>query len=179
MIKHGLISHEAHWAELLRFDLSQPDYAELQRLVAQSIGVKEHIVEVDPLEHGIRKALNVGHTVGHAFESLALAESRPVLHGYAVAWGMVSELYLSCTKVGFPKDKMRQTVDYIRTHYGTFVFDCDHYERLYDYMTHDKKNVGGIVNFTLLADIGDIRLDQTATKEEIFAMLDFFRETMN
>ncbi len=178
MVKHGLISDETHWAELLRFDLDAPDYAELQRLVARSIRVKEDIVEQDPLERGIRKALNVGHTAGHALESLALAENRPVLHGYAVAWGMVCELYLSCVKAGFPRDKMRQTVDYVRRHYGTFAFDCKHYYRLYDYMTHDKKNVGGIINFTLLADVGDIRLDQTADKDEIFAMLDFYRETM-
>lgn len=61
-------------------------------MVGRSVQVKEDIVEQDPLEHGIRKALNLGHTVGHAFESLALAEGRPVLHGYAVAWGIVCEL---------------------------------------------------------------------------------------
>ena len=72
------------------------------------VQVKEDIVEQDPFEHGIRKALNLGHTVGHAFESMALAENRPVLHGYAVAWGIVCELYLSHLKVGFPKEKMRK-----------------------------------------------------------------------
>ena len=179
MLKHGLISDTAHWTELLRFDLDNPDLAELQRLVACSIGVKEDIVAQDPLERGLRKALNLGHTLGHAFESLALAENRPVLHGYAVAWGMVGELYLSCRRTGFPTDRMRQTVDYIRHHYGTFAFTCDHYARLYELMTHDKKNVGGIVNFTLLADVGEIRLDQTATREEIYDVFDFFRETMN
>ena len=43
-------------------------------------------------------------------------------------------------------------------------------------MTHDKKNEAGIINFTLLAAPGDIRINQQATKEEIFEMLDFFRE---
>ena len=58
-----------------------------------------------------------GHTVGHAFESLALAERRPVLHGYAVAWGLVCELYLSYIKTGFPKDKMRQTIQFVKENY--------------------------------------------------------------
>lgn len=90
-------------------DTDKIDYVALKSMVGRSVQVKEDIVEQDPLEHGIRKALNLGHTVGHAFESLALAEGRPVLHGYAVAWGIVCELYLSYIKVGFPKEKMRQT----------------------------------------------------------------------
>ena len=72
-------------------------------MVGHSVEVKEDIVEQDPFEHGIRKALNLGHTVGHAFESLALAENRPVLHGYAVAWCIVCDLYLSHLKAGLPK----------------------------------------------------------------------------
>ena len=95
MLKHGLISTTRHWAELLNFDMNHIDYKMLQTLVAESVQIKENIVEQDPFEKGIRKALNLGHTVGHAFESLALETNRPVLHGYAVAWGIVCELYFS------------------------------------------------------------------------------------
>ena len=178
MLKHGLISNVAHWAELLNFNTSDIDYTALKRLVGESVQVKEDIVEQDPFEHGIRKALNLGHTVGHAFESMALAENRPVLHGYAVAWGIVCELYLSHTKVGFPKERMRQTIQFIKDNYGVFTFDCKKYERLYAYMTHDKKNTSGTINFTLLKDIGDICINQTADKDTIFEMLDFYRECM-
>ncbi len=178
MLKHGLISTTEHWAELLTFDTCSLDYNRLKHMVKQSIQVKERIVLEDPHEHGLRKALNLGHTVGHAFESMALAENRPVLHGYAVAWGLVCELYLSCLKTGFPKDKMRNTVQFIKENYGTFYLECRHYERLYELMRHDKKNTAGIINFTLLEDVGKITLNQTADKETIFDMLDFFRETM-
>lgn len=178
MLKHGLISHTAHWAELLAFDTSRIDYAYLKKLVGQSVQVKEDIVEQDPFEHGIRKALNLGHTAGHAFESLALAENRPVLHGYAVAWGLVCELYLSHIKAGFPSDKMRQTIRFIKENYGTFAFDCKQYDRLYEFMLHDKKNTAGVVNFTLLKEIGEISINQTADKETIFEMFDFYRESM-
>lgn len=176
MLKHGLISNEAHWAELLNFNTDLIDYKYLKKLVGESVQVKENIVEQDPFEHGIRKALNLGHTVGHAFESLALAENRPVLHGYAVAWGIVCELYLSHLKTGFPKEKMRQTIQFIKENYGSFTFDCKQYEQLYALMLHDKKNTAGVINFTLLKEIGDISINQTADKDQIFGMFDFYQE---
>ena len=178
MLKHGIISTTEHWAELLNFDLNQIDYKALQKLVAHSVSIKEDIVEKDPLEKNIRKALNLGHTVGHAFESLALENNRPVLHGYAVAWGIICELYFSFIKVGFPKDKLRQTIQFIKENYGVLTFDCKQYDRLYEFMTHDKKNSAGIINFTLMGEIGDIRINQSANKEEILEILDFYRETM-
>ena len=178
MLKHGLISNTSHWAELLAFDTEKMDYGYLKKLVGHSVQVKEDIVEQDPFEHGIRKALNLGHTVGHAFESLALAENRPVLHGYAVAWGIVCELYLSHLKAGFPKEKMRQTIQFIKDNYGAFHFDCKQYDRLYEFMQHDKKNSAGVINFTLLKEIGDISINRTADKDTIFEMFDFYRECM-
>lgn len=188
MLKHGLINRlEAKGekaegvpgsmiTELLAFDLVKPDLKELQRMVAESVQVKERIVEEDPHEHSIRKALNLGHTVGHAFESWAMKTGNPVLHGYAVAYGIIPELYLAVTKCGFPTDKMRQTVSFIRENYGTLPITCDDYPTLIELMTHDKKNIAGIINFTLLGGIGDIRINQTATVEEIKEALDFFRE---
>lgn len=176
MLKHGLISDNKHWAELVSFNLAQPDLAQLQRMVAESIKVKERIVTEDPHEHGIRKALNLGHTVGHALESFAMKHGRPVLHGYAVAYGMVCELYLSARKTDFPTDKMHQTVRFILDHYGRLPYTCDDYPELLELMRHDKKNTSGIINFTLLGGIGDIRINQTATKEEIEEALDFLRE---
>lgn len=178
MLKHGIISTTGHWAELLKFDMNAIDYKALQALVAQSVKIKEDIVAQDPYEKSIRKALNLGHTVGHAFESLAMETNRPVLHGYAVAWGIVCELYFSHLKVGFPKDKLRQTIQFIKEHYGAFIFDCKQYDRLYEFMTHDKKNNAGIINFTLMGEVGDIRINQSATKQEIMNMLDFYRESM-
>lgn len=176
MLKHALLSNTEMWAEHLAFDLEQPDYARLQSMVADSIAVKERIVTADPHERGLRKALNLGHTVGHALESLALEENRPVLHGYAVAWGLACELYLSAALCGFPAGQMRQTVRFVRDVYGHFGFTCDHYDRLYDYMRHDKKNTGGQINFTLLGAIGEIRLDCHAGRDTLFEMFDFLRE---
>ena len=151
-------------------------WMELQRMVEKSVAVKQRIVTEDPTEQGIRKALNLGHTAGHAFESFAL-KHQPILHGYAVAYGLVCELYLSCIKTGFPSDKMHQTVNFIHEHYGKMSITCDDYPQLMELMTHDKKNVAGMINFTLLGGIGDIRINQTATKDEIYEALDFYRES--
>lgn len=179
MLKHGLISTERMWAELVSFPLAElpnPQYlSQLQRMVADSVKVKEHVVNVDPRENGIRKALNFGHTFGHAFESWALKHN-PMLHGYAVAFGMVCELYLSAIKTNFPSDKMRQTVAFIKENYGTLNITCDDYEELIELMTHDKKNKAGVINFTLLGGIGDVKINQTATEEEMKEALDFLRE---
>ena len=83
--------------------------------------------------------MNFGHTIGHAFESFALKTNHPVLHGYAVAWGMVCELYLSHIRCGFPKEALRTTIQFIKENYGSLYFTCDDYECLYDFMKHDKK----------------------------------------
>ena len=176
MLKHGLLSSKENWAELLTFDITTPDYATLQNLVAKSVAIKEQIVKEDPTEKGIRKALNLGHTAGHAIESLAMKEGRTILHGYAVAWGLLMELYLSARKCGFPAKEMHQMEAYIKEHYGKFLYDCKHYETLYNFMSHDKKNQGGNINFTLLGGIGDIRINQTASQDEIEEMLDYYRE---
>ena len=177
MLKHGLINNEEMWAELMNFslELSDESLEKLGRMVAESVAVKERIVTEDPTEHGIRKALNLGHTAGHAFESLAL-ERKAVLHGYAVAWGMIVELYLCCVKTGFPQEKMRQTVAFIKENYGRMAITCDDYPHLIELMHHDKKNEGNSIIFTLLGSIGDIRINQTATEEEIMEALDFYRE---
>ena len=175
MLKHGLISNEQMWAELLNYDIEAPDFGLLQSMVEESVAVKQRIVTEDPTEQGIRKALNLGHTAGHAFESFAL-QKHPILHGYAVAYGLICEFYLSAVKTGFPSDKMHQTVSFIKAHYGKMTITCDDYPTLLELMTHDKKNTAGIINFTLLGGIGDIRINQTATQEEIYEALDFYRE---
>ena len=175
MLKHALISDEKMWAEHILYSPLTSHLSPLTSMVAQSVAVKQRIVTEDPHEQGLRKALNLGHTAGHAFESMAL-ERIPILHGYAVAYGLVVELYLSHMKTGFPADRLRQTVQYIKEHYGRMAITCDDYPRLLQLMRHDKKNVGSDINFTLLGAIGDIRINQTATDQEIQEALDFYRE---
>ncbi len=176
MIKHGLISSVENYTSVMLYDIDALDYSYLNSLVAQSVAVKERIVAEDPKERGIRKALYFGHSIGHAYESLSFRKERPILHGHAVAAGIVSELYLSHKLCGFPMERLSQVVHYIREYYPAFFFDCTDYDTLYELMTHDKKNEGGIINFTLLGNIGDVHINQSVAKEKILESLDFYRE---
>lgn len=179
MLKHGLIDNDRTWAELVNFDLAKPDLKLLQTMLTKSVRVKQRIVKKDPREHDLRKALNLGHTIGHAIEEWSMEQvpgRQPLLHGYAVAYGLMGELYLSAVKAQFPADKLRQTVSFIRNYYGTPALTCDDYPRLLELMTHDKKNINGLINFTLLSNVGDLRINCTAMEEEIKAALDFVRE---
>ena len=175
MLKHGLIADDTMWAELINFNLAQPNLRQLAFMLDKSVRIKERIVAEDPHEKGIRKALNLGHTFGHAFESWAM-KRQPVLHGYAVAFGLIAELYLATTQTDFPTERMRQTVNFIRAYYGSLPITCNDYPELIELMHHDKKNRGNEINVTLLGGIGDIRIDQTITENDIKEALDFFRE---
>ena len=175
MLKHGLIADETMWAELINFNIAQPNLHQLAFMLDKSVRIKERIVAEDPHEKGIRKALNLGHTFGHAFESWAM-KRQPILHGYAVAFGLIAELYLATTQTDFPTERMRQTVNFIRAYYGSLPITCNDYPELIELMHHDKKNRGNEINVTLLGGIGDIRINQTITENDIKEALDFFRE---
>lgn len=175
MLKHALLTDRKMWADHLLYDLAKPDLKVLQDMVRQSIEVKQHIVSKDPHERGLRKVLNLGHTIGHAIESLALKRS-PLLHGYAVAYGLIAELYLSAAQAGFPTEALHQTVNFVRTYFGRPDIGCNDYDALYALMMHDKKNCGNDINFTLLADIGQPLINQRVTRTLINEALDFLRD---
>ncbi len=179
MIKHALLTHDTTMLpELLTFDLDDNplDYARLKQMIEKNVAVKRRIVRIDPTEQGKRKALNLGHTVGHALESFMLQRGTPVLHGYAVAWGLVAELYLSSAYFDFPTNTMHAVVRFINEHYGRADITCDDYEILLSLMHHDKKNIADTIKFALLSDLGVIRINRTISKEQIFEALDFLRE---
>jgi len=182
MLKHALIGRDVARNvstmvnELLHFDFYNINYEKLNNLLFESVLIKEQIVEEDPTEQGIRKALNLGHTFGHAFESLALETNQPIPHGYAVAYGLVCEIYLSFVKWGFDQSELMKIARFVKAHYGAFYFDCTHYQRIYEWMQHDKKNETSAINFTLLRGIGKIEINQTANRQEIEEVLDFYRD---
>lgn len=174
MVKHALIDTPEEWNAILSFDLSKVDFEVLGAMAGRSVKIKERIVEQDPKEQHIRKALNLGHTIGHAFETYSHQMNRPALHGYAVMWGLLCELYLSHVTLQFPKADLLKLKYMTKNYYGMFQFDCNDYDALYELMTHDKKNESDEINFTLLSGVGEIRINQTASKDMIFEAFDFF-----
>lgn len=179
MIKHALLSGPQDLGLILEYDISAGigDPERLLDLLRKSVGVKTDIVAKDPHEKGLRKALNLGHTIGHAFESLALARKKPIPHGYAVAAGLVAETVLSSMMQGFDSHLLHTLAQYIHGLYPTFAFTCDDYPALLGYMARDKKNdAPDQINFTLLRAPGVPVLNVTATPDQITAALDVYRD---
>lgn len=175
MIKHGLIYSPEHLNELQEFDISAIDYDNLQEVIRHSVNVKEYFVSNDLTENNIRKALNFGHTSGHAFESLAMVQNRPVLHGFAVAYGMILELFLSMKICNFPENDFNEFTNWLLKIYGKFEITSDDFQPLYELMTHDKKNEGGKINFTLISKPGQIEINRICDKKMIFEALEYYK----
>lgn len=181
MLKHALLENREELSRLLNYSVVYPIFNPdtLLPLIESTVQVKSRIVEADFREAGARKALNLGHTAGHAFESLALRRQSPLAHGFAVAQGLVVSLVLSHIKLGFPSDVLHTFAGYVRTNYNAFSFTCDDYPELLRYMAADKKNTEpGKVAFTLLADVGDVRIDQQLADDDIKSALDIYRDLM-
>lgn len=177
MIKHGLLESGLEFSRLIGKYVDDIDPDELLELLKQSVMVKKRIVGQDPTEQSIRRALNFGHTAGHAFESLAMERRRPVPHGYAVAYGMVTELVLSHMILGFPSDALHRLASYVKEVYGIIPFGCDDYPELLALMGQDKKNsAAGEINFTLLASPGDVRINSIVPSDDIRNALDITRD---
>ena len=182
MLKHGLLEGPDAFAKLLMVDPEElvGKGAGLLGLLERSVMVKSRIVAQDPTEAGLRKALNLGHTVGHAFEAYSYRRNKPVPHGYAVAWGLIVELVLSHMYLGFPTEPLHQLADYVYRNYGAFALNCDDYEALTASMRQDKKNArADQINFTLLSALGQAQINQTVPSAQIGAALDIYRDLMH
>lgn len=178
MLKHAMLHSHQQFAILLDFDFKSIDYDLLLKMLQESLQVKQRIVEQDPTEQGLRKALNFGHTVGHAFESKALGDGHPVPHGYAVAWGMVVECVLSHIILKFPSTNLYSLARFVKDNYGAFHITCDHYDQLIHLMRHDKKSHNGEINCTLLKDCGSPVINNTINEDDLKAALDIYRDLM-
>jgi len=171
MLKAGLIADRNLWNDLKGFDPEAWDEVRLSDLVWRSVLVKKRIVDTDLHETGLRKALNFGHTIGHALESEALRRGNPVPHGYAVAWGMVFEAHLSGLRLGLSDGAIREITDVVNKFYGPVPAELIDSDLLISWMRSDKKNSDNQLNFTLLGDIGTCRVNCIATEEEIRSLL--------
>jgi len=177
VVKHAMLSDSGELLRLLEHDFNAPiDHENLLERLRRSVQVKVDIVARDPNEQGERKALNLGHTVGHAFEALAMRRGAPVPHGYAVAWGLVAEAILSHLLLRFPSQDVHLLGNFVRDNYRGFPFTCDDYDELLELMRHDKKSRNGEITCTLLSAVGIYHIDQTIAPDDVTAALDILRD---
>ncbi|MBP5364540.1 MAG: 3-dehydroquinate synthase [Bacteroidales bacterium] len=167
MLKHGLIADADYYNRLIAFDTFEPDYDKLHGLVCESIKIKNRVVEADPKENGLRKALNFGHTFGHAFETLQMRRHTPILHGYAVAYGMMCELIMSRNLRNLDPHFCEQACVDMSLLYGPLQVSEDDIDELVELMHHDKKNDGRGINFSLIPQAGQVEVNIVVERSEI------------
>lgn len=173
MLKHGLIYDRAYWERFL--DLKAIDFADFDELIYRSVEIKNEIVKQDPTEKNIRKALNFGHTLGHAIESYFLEnESKTtLLHGEAIAVGMILESYISLQKNLINTEEYLEIKSTIKSIYDDITFEENDIEPILELLIHDKKNEFGTIQFALIEGIGNIKINQLVENELI---LDAFQD---
>ncbi len=167
MLKHGLIADANYWKKFL--DLSKLDIDNLNELIYESIIIKNTIVTQDPTENGIRKALNFGHTLGHAIESYFLENEnkKTLLHGEAIAVGMILESYISLRKNLINDKEYLEIKSTINNIFDKIIFKDIDLEPILELLIHDKKNEYGNIQFALLDKIGKIKINQSVEDELI------------
>ncbi|OHX65893.1 3-dehydroquinate synthase [Flammeovirga pacifica] len=165
VIKHCLIQDAEHWKTVSSKPLSDQD---LEAIIPHSINIKDKVVTSDPTEKGLRKILNFGHTIGHAIESYLLdIPGRKLLHGEAIAVGMIAEAWLSTKFTGLSDEELKDIQKYILSVYGKVELLESDLEHLYAYLLQDKKNTGKKLSHSLLTKIGECTYDQFIEWEDI------------
>ncbi len=173
MLKHGLIHSEAYWQKVQYFNVN--DTPKASDLIWESVLIKNEVVTEDPLEKGRRKTLNYGHTLGHAIESYFIETSKQeLLHGEAIAIGMILATYISSELCSFPKKKLDEITTVILSNFKKVSFNKEDIEQIIKLLIFDKKNSGGTVYFVLLHDIGNYKINCTVKNELIHEAFNYY-----
>lgn len=170
IVKHCLIRDAVKWKEILKIDFENMPF---EKLIEHSVNIKKQIVTEDPTEKGVRKILNFGHTIGHAVETFYLTKNR-LLHGEAIAVGMICEAYISFTKKMLSEAELNEIEEFIFSVYGTVNIKPEDFAAIAALTSQDKKNKGDKVLASLLNGIGVCKYDIPISKSEISNSLNYY-----
>ena len=171
VIKHCLIRDKEMFDKISRNHWNQNDWDEI---VSHSISIKSEVVSKDLKESGLRKILNFGHTIGHAIESTYLNEKKKLLHGEAIAIGIICESFIS-----FHHKKIDKSELEIITKYILKVYDLpklDFFDTIIKNTYHDKKNISQNIRTCILNGIGSCDYDIKIEPELIYKSLEYFNQ---
>ena len=174
IIKHALIADILLWKEISKLN----DPADLTAdIIFRSVKVKTDIVDGDFKENGQRKILNFGHTIGHALESYSMIhDQHPIMHGEAVALGMICEVYLSTQKNGLANSVMEEVFKYIFKYYSKYSFSVSAIPELIKLIRQDKKNSDGRMSLSLLSETGKCDYDVFCSEDDIVTALNVYHD---
>lgn len=172
IIKHGLIRDKAYFDSLNLDNWATSDWT---HLIRHSVEIKKSVVQEDPKEAGLRKILNFGHTIGHAFETYYLDGPKHLLHGEAIAVGMICEAYLSKKKLNLSGAELETILSAFLKVYGKVNIAAEDLEPVLDFCLQDKKNEGSTLMFSLLNSIGDCTYNIPVSREEILESIQYYQ----
>lgn len=175
MIKHGLITSENYLKKTWEFKVDNTSEAE--ELIWESILIKNKIVTQDPTEKGIRKTLNYGHTMGHAIESYCLEHPKKptLLHGEAIAIGLILETYISSEMFDFSQNKLNEITDKLLAIFPKVSFNDNDIDEIIKLLIFDKKNTHGTIQFVLLTNIGKCITNCTVSNDMLKKAFKFYK----
>ena len=172
IIKHALIADKKYWEIITKTEfLSGENY---QNLIIPSIEIKNKIVDLDPNEKNERKKLNFGHTFGHAFETISHKKGKALLHGEAIAMGMICEAFISHKVAGLTQGEFLEIISHILKYFKLYQIKKQEFDSIIELMSHDKKKSCEEINFTLLNSIGQSEIDRTCKPGLIKDALNFY-----
>lgn len=174
MLKHGLIADKNHWDQLIQ--IRKLEVETVTPHIQASMNIKQNVVDQDFHEQNIRKTLNFGHTIGHAVESLCLQKENPILHGEAVAMGMIAEAHLACLENLISEEDAKMIIENIQRYYPYLDISDFKDEDITALLLNDKKNTDSKINFSLLSGIGSCTYDHQCSQENILESLSFYRK---
>ncbi len=174
IIKHALISDAEMWEEIKGIsDLTKISWGPV---IERSVKIKRDVVEQDKYEGSLRKILNFGHTLGHAIESENLHQADFLLHGEAIGIGMITEAYISMKMLGLSQVDYMEIKKYILSIYPHYPNHLANEENIVAKMLKDKKNRRGMLNFSLLKQIGECTFDVVPEESTISNSLADYKE---
>jgi 3-dehydroquinate synthase len=156
-LKAGVIRNARifEFMEQNREALLARDAGALEWLIAESVRVKAEVVGEDEEEHGVRKILNFGHTIGHALE--AETGYKHFLHGEAVAWGMVAAACISASMQRLSPEAAERIRRLVLA-YAPLPRVEVRPKAIFRRLVSDKKTLDGQVHFILAREIGKVEI---------------------
>lgn len=177
LLKYSLLIGGDFYCRLMQID----DIASIKNLdwkyfIEQSIKFKEHIISIDFEDKGLRQCLNIGHTIAHAIETLALVKKKYITHGQAVAIGLIIETYIARKIFGTDKKILYHLVEKVKSEYPRFIIDCTDYSIILDAISQDKKNSSTKVKLALIKSLKDFELTTLTNNDIVTEALDFYTD---
>ena len=175
MLKHGIIRDKDYFEQLSQY--KSPENSNIEDYIHHSVSIKNAVVSEDLYESNLRKILNFGHTLGHAIETHCLnnPQKTTLLHGEAIAIGMITEAYLSAQLCGLEMAVAEEVKEVFLRIFPKSSFSHEDLAAIINLLRYDKKNSHGKVKFVLIHALGQPAIDIEVPSKNLIEAFDFYQ----